>query len=411
MQGTAFIAGVIAARVLGVEGRGDLAAVLLWPLLVANIGTLGVDWSLAVAAGRNADDTPRLLRLSWLHGLLVGPLLILICLFVVRLTLSGANADLVPLASIYLWMIPFHLVWMDLLAIDNARQNYARYNRTRFSFYLLVALTYAVLWVSGADALRYFVLANLGAIVLVVLVRVMTSLTGSRVTAPDVALVRAVLRRAGPFALSTAVTILFNRIDVILVLFLLGTHELGLYVVAVGLANVPSLLSQAFMVRTFGSTAGADPGQRWAAVVVTRLRQSLALCGVGALVLIVFMPWIIRLLFGADFVPAANAARVLAVASWLFNGGRIIDEGFRGRGRPVFGTISYTLFILTAVLLAPLMTRVWHLGNIGVAWSVLVAAVVLLVAMLLFFKRHRGAPALDTGGPAGSRHATRAPPT
>jgi O-antigen/teichoic acid export membrane protein len=389
VQGLAFLGGVVAARVLGVEGRGELAAVVLWPMLLANIGTLGVDWALAVQAGREPAAEGRLTRLCGWYGLLGGPVVMLAGLILVQFALPLDRMDLISLARMFLWIIPFYFVWMGATNIDNGLQRYSRYNLTRVSFFAIYLGAYLACWALGADQIRYFVYAQLGAMVLAVLVRVAaarTALLRDRLRREDVL---TTLRLARPFAISTAVSMLLVRIDVILVMFLLGTWELGLYVVAQAVANVPSLLSQAFGVRTFGTSAGQGEAE-FARVVVTRFRQSFLLSGALAIVMAILAPWLIVMLFGERFAEAAPAARVLFFASWLFNGGRIIDEGFRGQGQPIYGTIVFAGFIACVCVLAPLLVGPAGLGMMGVAWAVLAAAALSLALLGSTFRARTG---------------------
>jgi O-antigen/teichoic acid export membrane protein len=387
VQGAAFSGGVIAARALGVEGRGDLAAVVLWPLLVANIGTLGIDWALAVQAGRHPAAEGRLTRLAFLHGLSAGPLVMLLGLVLVRYALPEGRTGLQHTAAAFLWIIPFYLVWIDCTGLDNGLQRYTRYNLTRVSFYLLYVVGYLVLWATGAHQIRYFVYTQLVALVVVTLVRAVSPGLVALANGPSRDDLVRTLKLAKSFAAATAVSMLLVRIDVILVMFLLGTRQLGLYVVAQAVANVPSLLSQAFGVRTFGLSAAQQEPAEFARQVAHRFRQSFLLSGAATVVLAALAPWLIVLLFGTDFAEAAPVARVLFFASWLFNGGRIIDEGFRGRGRPVFGTISFSAFIVCVCVAAPLLVRPAALGMVGAAWAVLAASALLLLIMTVVFKR------------------------
>ena len=90
--------------------------------------------------------------------------------------------------------------------------------------------------------------------------------------------------------------------------------------------------------------------------------------------------------------------QTIRAADWIvdlgpgagINGGRIIDEGFRGQGRPMFGTMSFGLFILCVCALAPLLAGPAGLGMIGVAWAVLAAAALLLLVLILIFKGQTG---------------------
>src|ERR1700731_2028201 len=53
------ITGILTARLLGPTARGELATVMLWPMILTNLGLMGCNWALAreVAADpRNEAD-------------------------------------------------------------------------------------------------------------------------------------------------------------------------------------------------------------------------------------------------------------------------------------------------------------------------------------------------------------------
>jgi len=390
VQATALVAGVIAARVLGVAGRGDLAAVILWPMLAGNVATLGVDAALGVQVGRDHSALGRLIRVGVLHALLVGPVFMLVGLVLARVSLPVGRDDLRALSAAFLWIVPLHLLWLDFLALDNGQQRYVRYNLTRFAFFALYALGYAGCWLLDAVRIEYFIYAQTGAMLGTVAVRLIQSGPMVWKGGPVGTMLRRTVGMAKGFALSNAAIMLLVRIDVILVMVLLGTRALGLYVVAQAVANVPSLLSQAFAVRTFGSSVGASDEAAFVRTVVVRFRQSFVLSGVFALALALVAPLIIRVLFGAPFEEAATVARVLFFASWLFNGGRIIDEGFRGRGRPIFGTIAFGCQIVCVCLVGFLLGSRLGWGATGVAISVLMGSALALSILVVMFRSQTG---------------------
>lgn len=407
VQGTAFVAGVVAARSLGVSGRGDLAAVVLWPLLAANVATLGIDWALAVQAGRDPGARVGLVRLSLLHAVLAGPAFMLIGWALVRWALPTGRDDLAGLSAGFLWIIPLYLLWMNFLAVDNGMERYARYNLTKLSFYVLYTSGYLACWALGAAQIRYFLGAQLAAMLLTVGVRVMRSIKAALREQLERGTVRRTISLARGFALSTAASMTVARIDVILVMFLFGSRELGLYVVAQAVANIPSLLSQAFGVRTFGGSAKVTDDGDFGRLVISRFRQSLVLSGAAALVMWAGATWIISLLFGASFEAAGSVARVLFVSSWLFNSGRIIDEGFRGQGRPAFGTVGFAIYITCVCVAGPVLAGPMGLGVMGVAWSALGGSALLLGFLMVAFRGRRSSVGAGRQGLAKNESTNR----
>src|SRR5580704_9495851 len=65
------LTGIVTARALRPEGRGELAATILWPSLLASVVTLGLPGALIFNVRRNERDTSRYLGAAALLGLLV----------------------------------------------------------------------------------------------------------------------------------------------------------------------------------------------------------------------------------------------------------------------------------------------------------------------------------------------------
>ena len=47
IQFCGLITGILTARILGATARGELATVMLWPVILTNLGLLGCNWALA----------------------------------------------------------------------------------------------------------------------------------------------------------------------------------------------------------------------------------------------------------------------------------------------------------------------------------------------------------------------------
>src|ERR1700720_1722296 len=59
IQFCGLITGILTARILGPTARGELATVMLWPVILTNLGLLGCNWALArevAAEPRNESD-------------------------------------------------------------------------------------------------------------------------------------------------------------------------------------------------------------------------------------------------------------------------------------------------------------------------------------------------------------------
>ena len=64
--------GIITARMLGPAGRGELAAMILWPLFVASVTTLGVPSSLIYHLRNRATERERLVANGFAMAAVLG---------------------------------------------------------------------------------------------------------------------------------------------------------------------------------------------------------------------------------------------------------------------------------------------------------------------------------------------------
>ena len=57
IQAALVVSGPILARMLGLEGRGQLAALILWPIVIAQLGSLGLLHRTSEAVWNASTDT------------------------------------------------------------------------------------------------------------------------------------------------------------------------------------------------------------------------------------------------------------------------------------------------------------------------------------------------------------------
>jgi O-antigen/teichoic acid export membrane protein len=157
-----------------------------------------------------------------------------------------------------------------------------------------------------------------------------------------------------------------------------GTTQVGYYRIAMAPHSGFSAASAPVrLVLLTEQTRDWEYGRREAVFRGVR-RYSLAAAGVAAVALPVFliaMPWLVRVVFGREYLPAVDAARIVLVAAAI-----LLVLGWSKSlpvtiGRPRLRIVTHG--IETAVLL-PLV------AVLGARWEVTGAAVAILVATLAF---------------------------
>jgi len=99
-------------------------------------------------------------------------------------------------------------------------------------------------------------------------------------------------------------------------------------------------------------------------------------------------PYLLRILFGPEFVPATAAFRWLLVAAGVWSCGSIVINGLRGFGYPGLSTVArFSAAVVTAVALVVLLPR---MGITGAAISSLIGySIMLMVALVGFVKKRQ----------------------
>lgn len=372
IQAVNVFTGILLARSLGPEARGELAAVILWPTVLSIVGSLSVGQAANYYAARGTLPVGTLTGTAL--GLALGQSLLLVALgaVLVPLVLSQYGGDTVTSALLYLSYIPLFLLSAYAMAVLLGRQRFRAYYALRVASVVLSAiglLFLAVvdeLAVRGAVLVYLIALATTGAIAAVVLF--------SR-ESPRLAFDRGVARELLGYGLrshvSTASTNLNQRLDQLVISVILAPAKLGNYVIAVTLSSFAMLVGQSVGMSALPLVARLEPGPERTELAGRLVRMTLVLSLLVTIPLLVFTSTLITTLFGEDFRSATDVCRVLLVASVVYSTGRALDAVLKGVGRPLDAGIAAVIALLATI--AGLATLLPAFGLMGAAITSLVA--------------------------------------
>jgi antigen flippase len=330
-----FVTGTVAARLLGPQGRGELAAIQTWPSFIATIAMLGLPETLVYYCARSPARAGRYLGSAVAVGLLASLPFMVLGYLAMPFLLSAQSAEVVRAARGYLLIVPvFALVGLPYHPLRGLNR-FVAWNALRLLAPLawLVVLLGALLMGSASpERLATAYLALLALLFVPVALVVVRQVPGP--FRPDVRDWGPLLQYGLPAMASTLPQMLNYRLDQLLMMAFLPAQALGLYVVAVSWGGMVQPLVGALGTALFPHVASrANPAERVRRFLQgSRLALLLSLGSAG--VLLVLTPWVLPFLFGRAFGPALPAALVLVLASAVaaFNG--VMEEGVRGLGRP-----------------------------------------------------------------------------
>lgn len=378
----ALFSGPILAQALGVEGRGQVAAATAPLTLMVTVATIGVPEAVTWVIARS----PGLARNAAGRGILILAIAGLIATAAVSLTpglLSGGDASVQQLIVIASLAIVPNLLVGVLRGVASAMQAWRLVTIERVLTSSLRLFALIPFWLTGTltPLVATITIAAMPALGALVYIRQMRRLPPRATDVPREARVRGLMGYGLRIWVGALSGILLSRIDQVLMTPLAGTYQLGLYVVAVSVSELPLIIHLSVRDVTFVSDASESVDERLSASA----RISTTLCAGAAIFIGVTMLWWLPLLFGEGFREAIPVAAVLLLAVVLNTPGSIAGSGLSARGRP--GLRSTSLTIACAVNIALLILLVPAYGAMGAAIATLVGNVLFSNVNLIFLWR------------------------
>jgi O-antigen/teichoic acid export membrane protein len=330
------VTGILGARLLGPDGRGQLAAIQMWPSTLATFAMLGLPDALVYYSARKPTEAGQHLTSSV-------PLAILAAAvfgaagYVAMPTLLAAQSDVtVAVARWYLLLlIPlFALVGLPLHPLRGLN-DFVSWNVLRVTpaaGWLAVLLVVWSIDRIHAAALAIGHLALLGVLIVPVWLTARQRISGSFRLNPVV--FRPLLGYGLPSAAGAVPSFLAARLDQFVIAAFLPAPMLGFYAVAVGWGAATQLLLSALGAVALPHIAvqRTQIARLEAFVTTGRLATLISVMITGTLLCLT--PPAIPRLFGLNFEEAVPVACLAVLASGIGAWNLALEEGFRGLGKP-----------------------------------------------------------------------------
>lgn len=388
---------VILARALGPEGNGQYAIATLLPLLLVNLVNLGVPSANVYFVARKAVALTK----AWITNIQLSVLLSLLGVAIGGIMINSFSNTFfsgVPYSLLWLGIafFPLSLLSTLLTSLLQAKQDFSAYNITLIlpSVINLLGVIALVWWLNlgpGAAVASWGIGQLFGA--LAAIACIMPYLRPRQPAAQQ----EDGCYFAGNYTYdclcygvkayaSNVIMFLNYRIDIFLVNMFLGSAPVGIYVVAVQIAEKLWLLSQAVstvLLPRLSELEGQEDVRRQLTPLVARW---VTYCGViFALLMAIVVKSTVNLVFGTEYSGAAVALLYLLPGIVTFNCARVLANDLAARGRPDLNIWTSAITLVTNVVANLLFIP--RYGVLGAAIATTLAYGVTTGATLVFYAR------------------------
>lgn len=378
--GTSFIVGVLVARIFGVAGKGTLSVVMQVPGFLTIALDLGISTSLVYFVSRGTlkpgTAAGNALLVSAILGLLGAP--------VVYVLLSGPLA-LIPGVPIWatvaaLGILPLGLLagWLSSISVGLSNLRLPLWYSIASSLTTLAGL--AVLFATGRGSLTTVIAVSVAGTAVGIGVFAVGLRRQLRPLATDIPAARGMASFSAKAYLTSISGLMHERQDVLLLGWLAGTAAVGLYSVGVSFAElawyIPGALGSAILAKGSrrSDVSAADYTARTSRVAIVFMVVTIAVASLA-------VPWLIPVIYGRAFAPAALVFFALIPGILADGVSRILWSFQITRGR-MYWQMSVGTMALNALAVVALIPK---LGAVGAALASSLSYSVLAVLVVRRF--------------------------
>jgi len=343
--GSAVIAGIIIARILGPEANGIYTAIFSVILIMVTLADMGVRQSYTTLTGQQKMDDRTLVGTLQSLVLTNGVTAALVVAGV--FAFSGTFRYGYDLALLSLATIPFNLYATYAKGIFLGKGWVSLVNLVDFTRAVAIPALLLILLLGFRAGTMGMVGAYVGASALAA---AMAFWNLRRVSPPRFDWDRAKLREIATLGLKFAIALFFITVNyrvavVVMERMAVDPAKIGFYGVGVAIAEaiwqIPTAFGMVLMSRSARSTDAGEAVKR--TLTVLRVTLPIVLVVAGAMWFIA--PWFISLLYGDKFLPAVQATRYMlpgVVFGVIF---KILNSDLAARGKPLFALSVYALVV------------------------------------------------------------------
>lgn len=382
LQGAGIITGILTARLLGPENKGELTAIILWPTFLTAVGTFGIANSITYISARFPDESEKVLSLGFLFGAIQSVFLIAIGMITIPLLLKNYTWETIRLSLYYLSFIPISIFTLYQQSYLAARFNFKAFNIVRLM--IGISILVGIIYLSIINRL---IVANIVFVYFIGNISALVTATYWIIHdyRPRIKFAKSHIKLMVSYGfksyLSDLSQVVGERLDQLIISIHLAPYQLGQYVVASTFITPVVLIGTSNSMVAMPTIAATHIGGQIDSYC-RYIRRTLWLSFGLAIILLFTLPLLIRVLFGNEYVDALTPARILVVSSIFIGGNRVIQAGLKALNRPIISGIGGIIAVVLSLILLFFLLPTY--GIIGASVASLITNVLLCVSLIAY---------------------------
>lgn len=379
---------LLSAWALKPEGRGELTIITTWLFISALVGTVGLPYAHRFWAARKPEWNSEIFSNTIVFTFIASVIVILVAWQVIPLVIHEQKPEIIRLTQLFLLNAPIILLSEMLRGHLEGAKLFDWLGAARLSFIATQAgfylLFYAFGWLTLENALLIIIAGQLICVFLM-LFAVLYKLR------PRWSLNLSVFRAEISYGFRSYFGIVTEfavwRLDQVMLTAMASSKIIGLYTVAVAIAEITATLASSISDALMPEVAASTNAEESSLLLAKSLRLTLYAQILALIPLGVAAPYILSWVFGAGFVEATATLRILLVASIIWSAALIVISGLNGFGNPGLSTVARIASAVTTVVSLAILLPRW--GMMGAAISSILGYGIMLATALFFLLRQR----------------------
>jgi O-antigen/teichoic acid export membrane protein len=366
--------GILCARLLKPAGRGELSAMILWPVFLSGAFTLGVPSSIIYSLRKSSENRGALIASALLLGSVMSVITGLTGIFLLPSWLNHYSPEIVRQAQWFMLAAPISMGVLIFRGIWESDGSFGKSASSQLLTRILTLIGLGLLIVShrisSASAAYAYVLGGIPSFLWMCWRIIPLAAWHAKKIANATREILSYGLRSYGIDLCGA---LAQYIDQALVLGLLSAAEMGTYTVALSLSRVVNIFSLSMSAVLFPKSVGTTP-ERAVRMAVRAQIGTLIMAGMGALCIVLFSSLALRLLYGREYLIATGPLQILTLEAMISGSITVMSQPFMAIGRPGVVTMLQVTGLATSI---PLMLfMVPHYGPRGASMALVCSALI-----------------------------------